>query len=221
MKDNQKNKNFRFYKLFKELITRADECFVSEVYKIEDSYIFNFSIKHEGKEFSIVRFDIYSRADSFNNSKRKRVDFLFVNSIFLNKSREIKNYEEIKEKKYVKAKENMDFIIDKLIDINIPEELIQGAREYTDNKETYLKEKQEVYGVRIYLDKEEPDIKLQYLCFQIQEINKDIDFEAALKIANIVYKQKKPEVLINKIKEDLLNYRGEETLEKIELFYSK
>lgn len=214
-------KNYRFYKLFKELIIRADECFISEVYKIEDSYIFNFSIRHEGKEFSIVRFDIYSRAPIFNNSKEKRVDLLFVNSIFLNKPRELKNYEEIKEKKYVEAKEHMDFIIEKLIDINIPEELIQGAIEYIDNKETYLKEKQEVYGVRIYLDKEEPDIKLQYLCFQIQEINKDIDFESALKIANIVYKQKKPECLINKIKEDLLDYRGEETLEKIELFHSK
>jgi hypothetical protein len=221
MKEKQISNEFRFYKLFKALITRADECFISEVYKIEDSYIFNFLIKHEGKEFSIVRFDICSRAPIFNNSKEKRVDLLFVNSIFLNKSREIKNYEEIKEKKYVKAKEHMDFIIEKLIDINIPEELIQGAKEYTDNKEAYLKEQQEVYGVRIYLDKEEPDIKLQYLCFQIQEINKDIDFDAALKIANIIYKQKKPESLINKIKEDLLDYRGEETLEKIELFYSK
>ncbi|MBM26178.1 MAG: hypothetical protein CL760_10945 [Chloroflexi bacterium] len=221
MKEHQEIKKFRFYKLFKELITRADECFVSEVYKIEDSYIFNFSIKHKEKEFSIVRFDIYSRAPIFNNSKESRVDLLFVNSIFLNKSREIKNYEEIKEKKYVKAREHMDFIIEKLIDINIPEELLKGAKEYRDNKETYLKEKQEVYGIRIYLDKEEPDIKLQYLCFQIQEINKDIDFEDAIKIANIVYKQKKPESLINKIKEDLLDYRGEETLEKIELLYSR
>ncbi len=221
MKEKQINNSFRFYKLFKELITRADECLISEVYKIEDSYVFNFSIKHEGKEFSIVRFDLYSRATSFNNSKGKRVDFLFVNSIFLNKSRELKDYEEIKEKKYIKAKEHMNFIIENLIEINIPEELIQGIREYTNNKETYLKEKQEVYGVRIDLGKEEPDLKLQYLCFQTQEINKDIDFEDALKIANIIYKQKNPEILMNIIKEDLLNYRGEETLEKIELFYSK